>query len=163
MADVFTRIAVRLREVAAEEAEAVAPAPTLWRVTGVSPLTLAEVHGDGVIEESDPDVEVVRPTGATPPTAGDLLVVHQDTHGDYLVTLSSAAAPGGGGPSFAHIQTDASGEWIINHGLGVFPSVTTVEGLAEPFEVVEGEVDYIDANTVRVRFSVPISGRAYLN
>lgn len=66
----------------------------------------------------------------------------------------------GGDLHFTFGQTAASDEWLIYHGLGKFPSVAIVDSAGDE---VEGDVSYVDANTVRVRFSAAFTGKAYLN
>ena len=57
-------------------------------------------------------------------------------------------------------QADASAEWTITHNLNRYPAVTIVD--SEGAECV-GEVQYLDANTVKCRFSAALGGFAYLN
>ena len=70
---------------------------------------------------------------------------------------------GGGGGSDANFEFDqmsASATWVIAHSLGKYPSVTVVDSSGA---VVEGYVDYTDANTLTVSFSAAFAGTAYLN
>lgn len=63
---------------------------------------------------------------------------------------------------YAHIHNQAlsSSQWNIVHNMGKYPSVTIVDtGLSE----VIGAVEYISNNELRVSFSAPFSGKAYLN
>ncbi|MCA1571258.1 MAG: hypothetical protein LC798_13245 [Chloroflexi bacterium] len=57
-----------------------------FKVTIVNPLTVREVGGDLVLEVGDEDVEVARELVATPPAIGDTVRVHEDEHGDYVVS-----------------------------------------------------------------------------
>lgn len=66
----------------------------------------------------------------------------------------------GGDLHFTFGQTVAAAEWIIYHGLGKHPAVTIVDSAGDE---VEGDVTYVDANTVRLRFSAAFTGKAYLN
>lgn len=50
--------------------------------------------------------------------------------------------------------------WKIVHGLNKMVSVT-LEDLDG--NDIEGDVEYVDSNTVLVRFSQPVSGKAYMN
>lgn len=61
---------------------------------------------------------------------------------------------------FKHKQNIPSKEWIINHDLYKYPSVTVVDSSNT---IVYGEVTYIDNNTIKVSFSSEFSGKAYLN
>lgn len=62
--------------------------------------------------------------------------------------------------NYVHEQPSASMIWIINHNLNKNPSVR-LEDLAQ--SDIIGEIDYIDTNTVKVEFAIPVAGKAYLN
>lgn len=62
--------------------------------------------------------------------------------------------------SYIHDQILASDAWTIVHNLGKYPSVGVVDSAGT---IVIGEIDYISTNEVRVRFTAPFSGKAYLN
>lgn len=51
-------------------------------------------------------------------------------------------------------------EWIIEHNLGKYPSVTLADNDGNVFY---GNVQYIDLNTIKVTFKKAVTGRAYLN
>lgn len=61
---------------------------------------------------------------------------------------------------YVHTQLSASKEWLVNHNLGKFPSVTVVDSAQT---VVIGEVTYIDSNNLKITFSAEFGGTAYLN
>lgn len=61
---------------------------------------------------------------------------------------------------FKHEQAIASAEWIINHNLQKFPSITVVDSANS---VILGKIEYIDKNTAKVIFNYPFTGYAYLN
>lgn len=58
-----------------------------------------------------------------------------------------------------HNQSAPSTTWTINHTLGGYPSVTTVDSAKT---IVEGSVQYISTTQVVVNFSSAFSGYAYL-
>lgn len=62
---------------------------------------------------------------------------------------------------YTHNQDAASEIWVINHSLGKFPSVTTIETTNN--EVIKGKVTYNNINEVKVEFSIAVTGIAYLN
>jgi len=62
--------------------------------------------------------------------------------------------------SYQYAQGPASLNWLIIHNLAKFPSVTVVDSAGEE---VEGEVKYLDNNSLRVIFSAAFTGNAYLN
>ena len=61
---------------------------------------------------------------------------------------------------FTHIQAVASALWTINHPLTFQPNVAVVDSTGEQ---VEGEVIYVDSDTVTVGFSAAFTGTAYLS
>jgi hypothetical protein len=69
-------------------------------------------------------------------------------------------APGLSGASYPHIQAVPAADWVINHGLGRYPSVTVVDSAGS---TVVGNVEYISANQVIVHFNGAFGGAAYLN
>lgn len=62
--------------------------------------------------------------------------------------------------SYLHNQLQSSKEWIINHNLEKYPSVTVVDSAGT---IVVGEVNYLNENQVIITFSGAFSGKAYLN
>jgi hypothetical protein len=69
--------------------------------------------------------------------------------------------PGAGGDAFYLHQQDAPAkEWIVVHDLNKFPSVTVVDSANS--EVI-GDCVYLDRSALRLIFSAPFSGLAYLN
>jgi len=50
--------------------------------------------------------------------------------------------------------------WTFTHNLGFFPNITTTDDANQ--EIV-GTVTYIDVNSLKVEFSSPVSGWAYLS
>jgi hypothetical protein len=80
-----------------------------------------------------------------------------DTPPPYSET---GVVPGSGDKHFAYTQNTAAASWTITHGLGKYPSVTIVDNSGT--ELLPN-VSYIDANSLRVDFSAPVSGKAYLN
>lgn len=69
--------------------------------------------------------------------------------------------PGPSGGSFTHEQMTPSMAWIIVHTLGYRPAgVVTVDSAGTQ---VEGIISYPADDQVRIDFSVPFSGRAYLS
>ena len=62
--------------------------------------------------------------------------------------------------SHIHNQTVSSSTWNITHNLNKYPSVSIVDSSNE--EVI-GEVEYINSNSLTVKFSAPFSGKAFLN
>lgn len=100
---------------------------------------------------------------------GDLYIdtVKKEVWGPKLIDLGINAEYWPEQPSFTfgaasrhvHVQGLPSNSWIIYHALGGKPSVMVVDS-AET--VVIGEVTYVSGNEVRVDFSAPFSGSAFL-
>lgn len=71
------------------------------------------------------------------------------------------SAPGSGGDkTYVHIQTPSSNIWTIVHSLSKFPTISIIDS---GNNVVEGDIEYIDANTITVTFTSTFNGRAYCN
>lgn len=62
--------------------------------------------------------------------------------------------------NYIYSQVTASDTWNINHSLNKYPSVTIINTSNEQ---VFGDIIYINENSVQVKFSAPVSGRATLN
>lgn len=78
-----------------------------------------------------------------------------------VVTDPSIPLPGAEDPPTTVItQSTIAMLWMLNHNLGTFPSVTTVDPSGR---VILGEVAYLSDNVITVAFSQPVSGNAYLN
>jgi hypothetical protein len=61
---------------------------------------------------------------------------------------------------YQHTQSVASSDWVIQHNLGKYPSVTVVDSSGDE---CEGQVNYTSSNQLTISFSAPFSGVAYLN
>lgn len=62
--------------------------------------------------------------------------------------------------SYVHTQSSSSMVWTINHQLDKFPSVNIVDASND---VIYGNINYQDSNTIVLNFSASITGKAYLN
>lgn len=81
------------------------------------------------------------------------------------VTTGLTGAPGDtvagtGDRTFVHSQSPASDLWTVNHNLSKYPSVDVFDSAGDQ---VDGEVRHINENSLRIVFSAPFSGVAYLN
>lgn len=61
---------------------------------------------------------------------------------------------------FVFTQGSASQEWIIEHELGKFPSVSAEDTAGED---IQGAVEYINENKLVIYYSAATGGVAYLN
>lgn len=75
---------------------------------------------------------------------------------EYIMTNSSSTPD----KAFVFEQNEPSKKWIIDHPLEKHPSITVVdtEGV-----LVQGDVQYVDDDTIEVTFSTAFAGKAYLN
>lgn len=82
---------------------------------------------------------------------------------DVVISTGSGGTVNGSQPSqvaYHHVQGSSSTEWVIPHGLGFYPNVTTMDSGGS---TVEGELMHLSEYELRVTFSAPISGDAYLS
>jgi len=79
------------------------------------------------------------------------------TVGNNVISL----APFGSG-SFEYVEdfSSAIDTWVINHNLGKYPSVSTVDSAGS---IINGAITYNSANKITVVFTSATSGKAYLN
>jgi len=62
--------------------------------------------------------------------------------------------------TYTHNQNTSSATWTITHNLNCFPSVMVVDSGGS---VVYGNIEYLDANSLRLTFVAAFGGKAYLN
>ncbi len=79
------------------------------------------------------------------------------TVGNNVISL----APFGSG-SFEYVEdfSLATTTWVINHNLGKYPSVSTVDSAGS---IINGAITYNNENKITVVFTSATSGKAYLN
>lgn len=80
-----------------------------------------------------------------------------DTEDNFVIVGDSGS---GADKHYTHHQSSASATWNVNHNLGKFSSVTVVDS---GNTVVQGQIQFVDANNVTLIFSSAFSGRAYFN
>lgn len=61
---------------------------------------------------------------------------------------------------YEHIQALASTTWVINHGLGKYPSVTIVDSGGNTWIT---DIEYNSVNQCTARFKAAFGGKAYCN
>lgn len=84
------------------------------------------------------------------------VLVNQDAPNQVVVRLSTS---GGNTRRHVHSQGVATSEWVITHTLDGRPSIMVVDSAGT---VVIGEVQYDSDTQIKVLFTVPFSGYAYL-
>jgi hypothetical protein len=76
-------------------------------------------------------------------------------------SMSIKGVTGGGGDAhYMHSQGTAEANWVVNHNLNKKPSVTVVDSMDN---IVHGEVEYLNNNSVSLTFAGAFSGKAYFN
>lgn len=103
------------------------------------------------------------PSGATGASAYQLAVAlgFVGTPEEWIESLKgSKGDPGVAGVSYHHAQAVASDQWVIDHNLNRYPSVTVVDSSGDE---VEGDIRYVSSNQIIVSFCAPFGGDAYLN
>lgn len=71
--------------------------------------------------------------------------------------------PGIGGSNagtYTHVQGVPATVWTVTHNLGFKPSVTVID--TDESEI-EGDVSYLNLNTLQITFSVIVAGTAYMS
>lgn len=79
---------------------------------------------------------------------------------EELDTISAALVNVSDPSAFKWITPTVSQTWLINHNLGRFPNVLTVDDAGHQFF---GSVVYNDLNNITVSFAYPVTGTAYLS
>lgn len=93
-------------------------------------------------------------------------VLYAYVNGAWVPIIGGPGGAGGGGGgtggpvAYVHSQGPPSASWAVSHNLGWFPNVTVVDSGGSE---VEGNVGYIDQNSLTLTFSAAFSGIAYLS
>lgn len=82
-----------------------------------------------------------------------------DRPGAVAAIISLPGPPGpAGGTAYEHLQPSPAAEWVVNHNLGLRPSVTVLSpGGVE----VEAHVIHQSSQQLRIYFASPQSGSAH--
>lgn len=62
--------------------------------------------------------------------------------------------------TLTYTQATPASVWTINHNTGKYPVVTTVDTSGN---VIVGDVQYVSSHQIKLTFSQPVAGAAYLN
>jgi len=79
---------------------------------------------------------------------------------DYYDIVNFTFGANAGDKTFIFTQAVPAIQWVIQHDLAKFPSVTVIDS---GNTVVTGEVVYIDNNNAVINYSAAFAGKAYLN
>lgn len=127
-----------------------------------------------IIDASGQIIEMKNNTGKTLDRRGNKILngtlgssINIKTEGIINLDSSSLKHNGneigtsaGDDKNFVFTQSVSAKEWEITHNLNKYPSVTILDSANTK---VEGEVEYISINKVKVKFSSAFSGKATLN
>ena len=121
------------------------------RIEIVEQPTSVVVQNDKVVVETVEQVTVVElgasgPQGARGASGAD--------------GAQGPQGPAGPTLAYVHTQNAVSALWTVVHGLGIYPQVTVNDSAGT---TVEGDVTYIDSNTLQINFGAAFSGTAYLS
>lgn len=94
-----------------------------------------------------------------PDISGFWMIWNPTTH-KYELSAIPVPTEAGGDKTYVHKQVIASNTWEITHNLYKYPSVSVVDTGGN---VVVGDVEYTNLNTLVIKFTAPFSGTAYLN
>lgn len=83
-----------------------------------------------------------------------------DLNGVPIPLIDQTGGSGSGDKEHIHIQYTPTNIWVINHDLDKYVSVSIVDS---DNNLVIGDVQYNNRNTITVTFQVPFSGKAYIN
>jgi hypothetical protein len=82
------------------------------------------------------------------------------------MVVNSSVVDGGlkidsaGDKQFIFTQDLDESVWNIDHGMNKYPSIEVIDSSGSN---VEGDIEFSSINNVELRFSIPISGKAFLN
>lgn len=62
--------------------------------------------------------------------------------------------------AYHHTQGLSSDTWEVEHNLGFYPNITVMDSAGS---LVEGELQHLSKYRLRVTYSAPISGQAFLS
>ena len=131
-------------------------APSISEGSGGAPV---------IIDPSDYTVPYTPGKNITFGVAGDQKVINATMNLLEGAGIDISPTNENGGVSIAAVnfiftQQTASLEWIIDHALNKYPSVSIVDSAGS---VVIGDIKYISLSRVVVTFTFEFSGKAYLN
>ena len=84
----------------------------------------------------------------------------QGESGSNSIMIAQSRAPSLEGSYLRWVAPSALSIWLIPHGMGRRPAVSTLD---DDGNQIFGEVQHLDANTVSITFSSPVLGSAELN
>lgn len=121
---------------------------------GGSSVTVVEMDGTTYTVSAQDDGELVT----TPVIAGPPGPPGEDGEDGAQGPPGPPGPPGGAGVELTYNFASPSDEWVINHNLNTYAlNVTTSDTNGDEFQ---GNVQYVDANTITVSHYYPMAGEA---
>ena len=108
-------------------------------------LDVYKIIGDSKEKVTNVDVKV---------TNNKVVLISPEAFDGGILTASKIIG------NYIHEQTVATNEWLINHNLGKYPTVTAVDNNGY---VQIGTIQYLSLNEIRIIFENEVSGYVYLN
>jgi len=62
--------------------------------------------------------------------------------------------------TYSHLQSTPSTLWDIQHNMGITPNVFTEDTIGND---IQGIIEVVDANRIKIYFNQPVAGKAYLS
>jgi hypothetical protein len=142
----------------------IADSATIAQVSTVSEGTIAIATDDPLDHDVVvTQVPIVGEIASVVTSSGSQEVVVSGLTTIGIVSVGVQGPPGADGPpgaAYVYQQVTPSASWLVDHQLGYFPNVTTVDTTDR---MVQGDVTYVDQNTLTIDFSAAFSGKAYLS
>lgn len=139
------------------------PDNVVVRDTGAVPTVVVEAPPTTVLVDKPPEVLLIRDPGIMGP--------HGETGPPGPTGPTGPQGPEGpqGEPglgadpstfSYRHVQSTPAQTWLIQHTLQFQPNITILDSAGTEWET---EVEYLDANNIRLFFASPFAGVAILS
>ena len=128
---------------------------TISDVTNISLSSIADVSNIVVQDaQNNLTVELLLNDGYVPVQSvngkiGNVVIDYPDINADPVNHVK-----------YYHVQSSANSTWTIYHNLNFYPNVTV---LNSSNQTIEADIQYLDANSVRIVMNASTSGKAYLS
>jgi len=128
---------------------------TINAVTNISLTSTADVSTITVVDaQNNLNVELLLNDGYVPVQSVNTKI------GNVVIDYSDINADPVNHVKYYHVQSSANSTWTIYHNLNFYPNVTV---LNSSNQTIEADIQYLDANSVRIVMNASTSGKAYLS
>jgi hypothetical protein len=128
---------------------------TINAVTNISLTSTADVSTITVVDaQNNLNVELLLNDGYVPVQSVNTKI------GNVVIDYSDINADSVNHVKYYHVQSSANSTWTIYHNLNFYPNVTV---LNSSNQTIEADIQYLDANSVRIVMNASTSGKAYLS